>query len=277
MDLLIPSLAGPHALVRQRMLRRRILRADTPASRAAGTHPPHAAESASPPPEEPPPENWRERARRFWRDHRNSTLVVALLFIVVPLAWGRVDFERMHDWAEHVNPALLFAALVLLPLVTVPVTPLNILAGIRFGLVGGLTFVAAAIIVQHVLAYFVARVLPGLVRRKLDPLRQRLPRNAHADATVFTSLIPGAPYWAQLYVLPLIGVPLFTYVLLSSGLHTIRSLTAIIAGEISDDPSIGWGIALLVYGTTLAITCVYAGRRMARKYRDHPPATMAET
>ncbi len=212
---------------------------------------------------------FKERLRRIWTEHKRAIVIAAIILILLPLAWGRVDFARLHERAEHLDPGLLFAALVLLPLVTVPVTPLNILAGIRFGLAGGLAVVAASIVCQHLLAYLTARVLPAILRRKLEPLRERLPRHAHSDATVFTSLLPGAPYWAQLYVLPLIGVPLTTYVVLSSVLHTIRSVTAVIAGKVSEHPSMGWGIALLVYGTLLAIACFLAGRRMTRKYHQH--------
>src|SRR5690606_13492814 len=131
------------------------------------------------------------------------------------LLWGRIDVDDVHAWAEHINPFTLFAALVLLPLCTFPVTPLNIVAGVRFGFVGGLLMIAAAIVVQHCIAFATARVLPGMLRRRLEPLRARLPDDAHRDAAVFTSLLPGAPYWTQLYVLPVMGVPLVTLLLVS--------------------------------------------------------------
>ena len=216
--------------------------------------------------------SWRGRVRHVWQHHRRLVLIGATLLVAIPLVWGLVDLERLHAWAEHVNPLVLFAALVLLPLGTFPVTPLNVVAGIRFGLVGGLAFVAGAIVCQHLLAFFTARILPFRLRDKLEPLRQRLPAHAHADATIFTSLLPGAPYWAQLYVLPIIGVPLWTYVILSSALHAVRSLIAVIAGEISDHPSTGWAIALVVYGALLATACYFAGRRMTRKYGDRTAA-----
>src|SRR5690606_10613912 len=141
--------------------------------------------------------------RAFWRDHRRAILVVAAIAIGIAVFWGQIDLEALHDWAEHVSPIWLFVALVLLPLTTFPVTPLNIIAGIRFGFVGGLAMVAGAIVLQHALAYFTAWILPRVLKKRLEPLRAKLPRNAHGDAVIFTSLLPGAPYWAQLYVLPL--------------------------------------------------------------------------
>ncbi len=232
---------------------------------AALATPPPPLPPAAAPPSPAPPRGWRARGRHLWQAHPRALLLGLLLLVGLPLLWGHLDLARLHTWAEHVNPALLFAALVLLPLATVPVTPLNLLAGIRFGLGGGLAFVAAAILCQHLLAYAAARALPQFLRAKLDPLRRRLPAQAHRDATIFTALIPGAPYWAQLYVLPLIGVPPLIFLTLSTSLHAIRSLTAVIAGQVSDDPSVGWVLVLATYSGLLAVACFFAGRRMARK------------
>lgn len=191
-----------------------------------------------------------------------------MVCIGTALLWGQIDFDDVHTWAEHIDPWVLFAALALLPLFTFPVTPLNVVAGIRFGLVGGLAMVAGAIVVQHVLAFGCARILPKMMKRRLEPLQRRLPRHAQGDAAVFASLLPGAPYWAQLYVLPLIGLPFLTYILISAPLHMVRSITAVIAGRMSEDLSLGWGIALVVYSVCLIAACFFAGRRLKQKYGD---------
>ncbi|MCF3650567.1 hypothetical protein [Synoicihabitans lomoniglobus] len=236
-----------------------------------------SAAMASPAPPPPKPSSTESSWwRRTWDDHHRPIIIGALVLLGLALAWGRVDLERVHAWAEHVDPRVLFLALVLLPLVTFPVTPLNVIAGIRFGLEGGLAMVAGAIIAQHTLAFLGARILPKMLKRRLEPLQRRLPRHAHVDASVFASLLPGAPYWAQLYVLPLVGIPFATYLLVSVPLHIIRSITAVIAGRMSDDLSWGWAIALVVYSICLIIACFLAGRRMKRKYGENQAPKTSE-
>lgn len=208
--------------------------------------------------------------RATWRKHRRTIILTVAVLLGISLAWGRLDLDDVRNWATHVEPSHLFACLVLLPLVTFPVTPLNLIAGVRFGIAGGMGFVAAAIVVQHGLAFLAARILPAPMKLQLEPLQRRLPHQAHADAVVFASLLPGAPYWAQLYVLPVIGVPFVTYLLVSAPLHMVRSIIAVTAGELSEDPSWGWFIALGLYSTALAATCLWAGRRLRTKYKSTP-------
>ena len=197
----------------------------------------------------PDGQQWRALGRRY----RKALAAIFLVLLAVGVFWGSIDLTAFEAWANEVNPALLFLSLVFLPMATFPVSPLNLIAGVRFGFWDGLLFVAATIFVQHFFAYYAVRVLPKMLLRRIEPIKERLPSNAHTDASVFASLIPGAPYWTQLYALPLMGVPLVLYVVISGVLHTIRSATAVLAGVMAEDFS---AIGL----------CFWCGKRLTRKY-----------
>ena len=111
-------------------------------------------------------------------------------------------------------------------------------------------------------SFALVKAVPSLFAKRLDPLRKRLPKGAHGHVTVFTILLPGAPYFAKNYVLPLIGVPLPTYLLWGWPIHVVKSAVGIVFGDMSDDLSplriTGFAIYLLISMGA----CAWAFRRM---------------
>ncbi len=150
-----------------------------------------------------------------WRslNPRQRLLLVAGLvaMIAITLAWGRIDLPALHDWAARLNGVAVFVAITILPLVGFPVSVLHVVAGVRFGTGLGLVVTTTSILLQLLASYALVKVAPEFFSRLVEPLRKRLPEAAHTPLTQFTLLLPGAPYFAQNYVLPLVGVPLGIY------------------------------------------------------------------
>ena len=143
---------------------------------------------------------------KSWRGHatpRRIALAAGLLAAAALLLVFRkhLPLEEIRAWIESLDGFGLFAALTLLPLVAFPVTPLHVIAGVRFGWATGLLLITLSIVLQHILAWAAVRVAPDFFERRLAKIRARIPKSTHVPVTVFTALIPGVPYVATIYVL----------------------------------------------------------------------------
>lgn len=188
------------------------------------------------------------------------------------LLYRSIDIERLHGLARQVNGGVVFLALTLLPLVGFPVSVMHAVAGVRFGFALALPLVALSILLQLLLSYALVRAAPGFFARKLEPLRRRLPHAAHWPLSLFTLLLPGAPFFAQNYVLPLVGVPLRIFLAVALPLHLLRSVIGVTFGELSDRLTLGTMAGFAVYGVSVMLACGFAFRRLRERLRDPPPA-----
>lgn len=188
--------------------------------------------------------------------------VVVVACVAVALLYRQIDIAAMHRRAEGMNGALVFALMTVLPLVGFPVTVTHAVAGARFGLPLGLVMVSLSITLQMLASYGLVKLAPKLFARRMESIRKRLPRGAHTPVTQFTMLLPGVPYFAQNYVLPVIGVPLGTYLLWGVPIHIARSIVGLAFGDMSDDLT-PWRIAgFVTYFAVVTLTCAWAFRRL---------------
>jgi uncharacterized membrane protein YdjX (TVP38/TMEM64 family) len=194
--------------------------------------------------------------------------VVALVLINV--LYGQIDLREMRAVAERLNGGLMFLALVILPLLGFPVSVLHVLAGIRWGAPLGVSLVIASILLQLLASYGLVQVFRSRFARRLEPLRQRIPEGAHGPVTLFTMLLPGVPYFAKNYVLPLIGVPLRTYLLWCFPVHSLRAAVAVIFGDQTDQLTPTRIVIFCAYGAVIGLTCAWAFRRLRAQLAGQP-------
>lgn len=205
--------------------------------------------------------SWKRWLRTNWR----SVTTIAMVALGISVAWGRLSINQVHQQAEQVPALMAFALMVVLPLAGCPATLVNLGAGVRFGIAGGLPLVALAVMIHQLIAFQLVRWKPAMFGHLVDPIRRRLPKGSHGSVAVFSALLPGIPYWMQVYAMPLMGLPLKTVLICCVPLHTIRSMIALIGGDISDHPSAGWLVGLGIYAIILMSVCIYAGRRIRQK------------
>jgi uncharacterized membrane protein YdjX (TVP38/TMEM64 family) len=205
---------------------------------------------------------------RSWK-----TWVIAVPVIVglaVLSHW--IDVKAVHAQAERLNGPLAFVLLTLLPLVGFPVSVLHVTAGIRFGAPLGLALVAASILLQLLASYGLVHWRRKYFERKFKDLRDEIPPGAHGPVTLFTLLLPGVPYFAKNYVLPLAGVPLRTYLLWCLPIHIARSAIAVILGDESDHLTPARIAAMVCYFLVVLGASWWAYRRLKEKIADRPGA-----
>jgi uncharacterized membrane protein YdjX (TVP38/TMEM64 family) len=198
--------------------------------------------------------------------------LVVLACVALGVLSERIDVAAVHAWTEGVNGVLVFALMVVLPLLGFPVTVTHAVAGMRFGLALGLALAALSIVLQLLASYALVRAAPDLFARRLGRLRERLPEGTHGPVTLFTVLLPGVPYFAKNYVLPLIGVPLRTFLLWAAPIHIARSVVGVAFGHFSDDLSPLKIAAFVTYFVAVTLGCAWAFRRVRAQVKDRRPA-----
>lgn len=190
------------------------------------------------------------------------------------LLYSRVDIHALHETAARLPAVPAFALLTVLPLLGFPASILHVAAGIRFGAPLGLALVASSIALQLVTSHLIVGRWRARFEqsRWLRRLRSRLPEGSHSSICVFAVLLPGAPYAAINYVLPLIGVRLRTFFLCCFPLHTLRSTITVVLGDQSDRLTPARLAVLAGYALLIAGASWWMYRRVKRQFEGRPAA-----
>lgn len=199
---------------------------------------------------------------------------VIILAAIGGLIYSQIDVHELHRQAARLPAAVAFACLAVLPLVGFPASLLHVAAGIRFGAALGLALVSLSICLQLLASFAIVHVWRARFERArwVERVRRRIPKGAHASICVFTVLLPGAPYAAINYVLPLVGVPLRTFLLCCLPLHTLRSTVTVVFGDQSDELTPARLAALGAYALTILGTSWWMYRRLRRQFENQPAA-----
>lgn len=182
------------------------------------------------------------------------------------------DIDAVHAAADRLNPVVAFALLVFLPLVGFPASILHVVAGIRFGGKLGMLLVSISILLQLLASYAIVRIWRERLDRSrwLKQVRARLPEGTHSSICILAVLLPGAPYAAINTVLPLIGVPLRTYLLCCWPIHTLRSTITVTLGDQSDRLTPSRLAVLAVYALAIFAASWWTYRRMKAQLEGQP-------
>jgi len=201
-------------------------------------------------------------------------LLGGIIAVVVAAIWFReqLNLESLHAHANRLNGTVVFIGLLLLPLVGFPVSMLHAVAGAKFGFGLGLVLVAVSIAFQLVASYAIVHLAPDFFARRFAWLHDRLPPATHRSLALFTMLLPGAPYFAQNYVLAVVGVPLRILFVYGFPIHVARSIIGVIFGEWSDHMTPGRIAICVLYAVSVTVVCALAFRRLRAQLHSRPPA-----
>lgn len=195
-----------------------------------------------------------------------------LVIVGLVLLRQEIDVETVRTRARDLPGWLAFLLLVVLPLGGFPASLLHVGAGVRFGIPLGLALVWLSILLQLLASYGLVHWRRKFFAGRFRSIRKRIPPGAHAPVTVFTMLIPGAPYFAQNYTLPLLGVPLRLYLSICLPIHGARSVIAVVFGGQSHELTPGWVLAMLGYAAVVLGASWWALRRLKTTLGDQPRA-----
>jgi len=201
-----------------------------------------------------------------------SILIGLAVCVGLALAYRQIDLKAVQERAARLNGFAVFALLTVLPLLGFPVTVVHVAAGIRFGVKLGLILVPVSILLQLLASYALVHLWHDLFARRLATVQKRIPRGAHSAVSIFTVLLPGVPYFAKNYVLPLVGVPLRTYLACCLPIHVVRCALPVILGAKSHELTPARWIAVVAYALILLGVSWWTYRRLRVQLEGRPPA-----
>lgn len=177
-------------------------------------------------------------------------------------------------------PSWLFAVgLLLLPLGPVPISPLWLLAGVRFGPVVALSLTFVCLLGNFCLAYLMsAKVLRKSIAGLLERRSYIIPKVPTEDEVKFIFLIrlvPGNPLCVQNYLLGVLRVRLLHYLAIGIPIQMAYATGFILFGGALFEGRIG----MLIFAATLIVALGIAVKLIVKRVsgRGKGTAIQAET
>jgi uncharacterized membrane protein YdjX (TVP38/TMEM64 family) len=190
----------------------------------------------------------------------------ALMAVALKYGW----WGRMLTVMERVDPALTLVLMALLPLAGFSISIVYVLAGMKFGLLGGGAAIVSVTAFHLLGTHWIARsFLRGPMQRFLDRRDYRLPeapKGAEKSLAAMVALVPGPPYFLRNYALALSGIPLRKYFWVCLGVYTVRSYVTLALGDLGGHPSRAGALWLAgIFAVKLTI-CAFLIRRIQRQH-----------
>jgi uncharacterized membrane protein YdjX (TVP38/TMEM64 family) len=189
---------------------------------------------------------------------------------ILYLVWSAYDHAAVMAWLRELRPLPFFAAMVFLPALGVPATPLYVFAGASFGPMLGLIGSWIALAVNLALCYWIARRLRPQLAWLLRRFRTELPDFAERDQgvvkfTIGVKVAPGVPTFVKNYVLGFVGVPFKPYFAVSMLFTAVYAAAFVLMGDSLVEHELG-RTAIAAVVLLAAVALVIAWRR--RKQRS---------
>ncbi|HEY1663152.1 MAG TPA: VTT domain-containing protein [Verrucomicrobiae bacterium] len=204
----------------------------------------------------------------FW----GSILACVVLLGVLSHAIG---LKTAHEWATKINGWVLFLVMALLPLVGLPMSLLGIMAGAKFGPLYGFIVSGAAVAVNLILSWWIARKWlrkpVEKLLRKVDYKMPELESNEYAGVCILTALIPGPSYTLKNYFLALSNLPFRTIFWIGLPAHLFAMSPGILFGDFSGAMTWKKGIFLGIYTLLLVGVSQYLVRRIRSRQKSRSP------
>jgi uncharacterized membrane protein YdjX (TVP38/TMEM64 family) len=215
------------------------------------------------------------------QEHKLKIFVAAFLIGMALVAaffyftgWSLEDVKGFIDyWIEEIRtwPAILFFIMVVvLPMIGFPITPLFIIAAIRFGVGPAIPFSMAALTVNLILSYWVStKLLHRFISKIASKWEYSIPKVSHKNASkwVFVVRISGTPLAVQNYILGLAYVPFWPYLLISLATQSIFVVGTIIFGE----SFISGNMGKAFIGLGLLVIAFFAVSYFRKRYAQTKP------
>ena len=207
--------------------------------------------------------------KRLMRHRTKFAVALVLLAAVAWLAYAHRDDlsrEALTTWGKSLPATWFIAAFFVLPLLGFPVSVFLVLAGIRFGLGGGMAVTAAAVIIHHFGAYRLAHgFFRDRVRHRLEHAGYAIPpikENHRAWFTALFAALHGPPYIAKIYLVSLTDIPFRIFFWVGVPIYIFFCLVPVAAGSAVMDFNPAW-----IYGLgALTVVLIVGGYFLKRRF-----------
>lgn len=182
-------------------------------------------------------------------------MAVALGVWIYHLNGGEFSREAIVAYGKSVSPGWFIAGFFILPLVGFPISVLLVLAGVKFGLWGGMALATAGVFFHNIVAYqLVHRWFRERFSRWLEKSGHKVPDMSGQNQIWFTVLfatVHGPPYALKLYLLALTNVSFSIYLWAGAPVYALFCLVPVGAGS-----AVMHVNTTLLYGVVIGITVI---------------------
>lgn len=149
---------------------------------------------------------------------------------------NQISFAKLLAFINSdLSPLLFIALMAFLPMIGFPISVFLIIAGIKFGIFQAIALWLIILPLHALTGYAAATFLRPLLKKLLNnTLGYEIPAIPAKHEAMFSFLflaIPGIPYAAKNYLLPLAGVSIYYCILLNCLVQSILGLPFIILGK----------------------------------------------
>lgn len=195
-------------------------------------------------------------------------LIVGLIAYLFPVMRNLSTHEGQIEFKEKINESGIYGMLTLLGLqvaqiflVILPGEPLEILAGMCYGAVGGTIFILFSVFITTTLLYWIVRKLgkkfiyESFDKKKIDKIENsKIFQNPKIIEYILAICfaITGAPKDILVYIGALLPVKPIRFIIISTFFRFPSIISSTIVGEYFSEGN--WKISIVIYGITFAIT-----------------------
>lgn len=211
---------------------------------------------------------------------RNWVFAAVLLVVIAATAFtlfSEVEWSGLLRAMERLDPVLTVVLMALLPLVGFSVGVVYVIAGAKFGMLGGGLVIIGITMVHLVGTHWIGRsFLRKPIERFLTRRDYHLPdglKGEERQLAAMVALVPGPPYVLRNYALALSGMPLRSYFWVCVLIYSVRSYVTLALGDLGTDIS---GRKLIWLGVIYAIKLAICGlllRHIRHHYRERKAAS----
>jgi uncharacterized membrane protein YdjX (TVP38/TMEM64 family) len=179
--------------------------------------------------------------------------------------------ENILLFGRQVPAGWFVLAFAVLPLAGFPLSPLLVIAGVRFGFGTGMLIASLGILFHHWMGF---RIANGWMRdwlvRRMESWGHSIPQigpNHQAWFTACFAAVHGPPYFAKLYLLALTGVSRRVYTAVGAPVYAFFCVIPVGAGSSVATVDVRWFYAIGILSAVILLV-VFLLRRKSRKMQD---------
>lgn len=173
--------------------------------------------------------------------------------------------ESLQEILQSAHPLLFLFCLILFPLGPIPISPIWILAGVRFGPTTAIALSSIGLILNLSLSYLLSRtLLRNFLQKVLSKRIAQIPSieaTQQLSLTLFVRLLPGNPLCIQNYLLGILGVRPFWYFIIGLPIQLAYATAFILLGQALFEGTVG----SIIIATPFTVAII-AGIRTAASY-----------
>jgi uncharacterized membrane protein YdjX (TVP38/TMEM64 family) len=168
--------------------------------------------------------------------------------------------------SDETHPVVLLFSFLILPIVGFPVTILLVMLGLRFDFLFGTLIMVLMMPIHLTLSFWVTHSIFGNKIKDIAGKKKYrifdVPESRYFEFSFLFMAIPGLPYTAKNYLLPLFGIPFRHYFFIGWIVQGLAGIPFVILGEAASR----WNVKLLLIFLPIFLVIYLFKQKIKAKY-----------